>query len=197
MNKSESIQNIAKALLTFQTKIEKIKKDSKNPFFKSKYASLSNILDNIQIPLAESGLSFSQHPDGEDQLTTILMHADSGEWLQSSYFISPVKKDPQAIGSSITYSRRYALVAILGLNIEEDDDGNKASGNAYESAEKKKYSVDKDGVIDERPWLSEAALEKMKQAISEGRKNEVIDAMPRYRINNAYKAELESCLAGN
>lgn len=126
MKKSESIKNIAKALMTFQLKAEKISKDSTNPFFKSKYASLSNILEHIQIPLGECELSIAQFPD-ESGLTTILMHT-SGEYLESTYQM-PVSKinDPQAVGSAITYARRYALGSILGLNIEEDDDANKAS----------------------------------------------------------------------
>lgn len=134
MKKSESIKNVAKALLLFQTKMESISKDSTNPFFKSKYCSLSNILENIQLPLAEAGLCFSQMPD-EHSLTTIIIHADSGEYLESSY-IMPVAKqnDPQAVGSSITYARRYALGAILGLNIDDDDDANAATVKAPEKA---------------------------------------------------------------
>ena len=127
MEKSESIKNIAQAVMLFQTKIQPIKKDSSNPFFKSKYASLFAILDNIQIPLAESGLSFVQFPTGDNGLTTILMHSDSGEYIQAEYFMKPSKDDPQGHGSAITYMRRYALGAILGLNIDEDDDANEAS----------------------------------------------------------------------
>lgn len=128
MKKSESIKNISTALAVFHIKMDVIKKDAKNPFFKSTYASLSNILDAIKIPLAESDLSFSQHPMGENGMSTILMHK-SGEWLGSHFTMKPMKNDPQGIGSCITYMRRYALAAILGLNIDEDDDGNSASGN--------------------------------------------------------------------
>lgn len=85
MTKSESIKEIAGALITFHLKVENIKKDSTNPFFKSKYASLSNILDAISTPLEESGLSFSQLPTGDSGLTTILMHSKSGEYLQADY----------------------------------------------------------------------------------------------------------------
>lgn len=126
MNKSESIKEIATALCKFQGAVEKIKKTETNPFFKSKYASLSDILDVIRQPLSDNGLSFVQFPTGEYGLTTILMHT-SGEWLLESYTMEPTKKDPQGAGSVITYQRRYALGAILGLNIDEDDDGNKAS----------------------------------------------------------------------
>jgi hypothetical protein len=128
MNKSESIKNIAGALVKFQASVSKVAKESNNPFFKSKYASLANILDTIQKPLSECGLAISQFPD-ENALTTILLHADSGEWMESSY-VMPVAKqnDPQAMGSAMTYARRYALGSILNLNIDDDDDGEKAMG---------------------------------------------------------------------
>lgn len=127
MKKSESIKNICKALITFNVKVGAIIKDSKNPFFKSSYASLDNILDAIKIPLAESGLAVMQFPTGDHCLTTIVMH-ESGEWIQSIYRIRPIKDDAQGIGSCLTYQKRYALVSALCLNIlEKDDDGNQAS----------------------------------------------------------------------
>jgi hypothetical protein len=128
MEKSETINNLAKALIDFQGRVQKIKKDAKNPFFKSNYASLSNIQDAISQPLVESGLAYSQMPSGVNGLTTILIHAESGEYLMES-FIMPVSKpnDPQAVGSAITYAKRYSLSGVLGLNIDDDDDGNKAA----------------------------------------------------------------------
>lgn len=153
MEKSESIKNIAKAIMTFHLKVGKIGKDATNPFLKNRYASLSNILEAIQIPLTECGLSFSQFPTGESGLTTILMHSESGEFLMSNYIMHPVKNDPQGAGSVITYQRRYALGAILGLNIDDDDDGNAgskgtpATGSAPKSEKK------------ELPWLNEGTPE--------------------------------------
>lgn len=126
METSESIKSIGAALGVFHTKVAKIAKTDSNPFFKSKYAGLPSILEAIQKPLEESNLVFTQHPDGGN-LTTMLIHTESGEYFRSSYSMNPVKTDPQSIGSAITYARRYALGAILGLNIDEDDDGNKAS----------------------------------------------------------------------
>jgi hypothetical protein len=148
MEKSQSIKEIAKALLIFHTKVAKIPKTDTNPFFKSKYAALPSILEAIQIPLAESDLSFTQLPDDE-YLTTILIHTESGEYIQSSYKMSPKGNDPQSIGSAITYARRYALGAILGLNIDEDDDGNKASidDNKNEKSNKANDELTK-------PWLN-------------------------------------------
>jgi hypothetical protein len=125
MKKSDSIKEICSALVKFHGEVKKIKKTAINPFFKSKYADLSSILDVIEEPLCEAGLSFVQFPIGENELTTVLMHV-SGEWIEGSYTMKPTKNDPQGLGSAITYQRRYALGAILGLNIDIDDDGNKA-----------------------------------------------------------------------
>lgn len=126
MNKSESIKAIAAALCNFQNEVGKIKKGETNPFFKSKYASLADILDVIQKPLSNNELAFVQFPEGEHQLTTMLLHT-SGEWISATYSMTPAKNDPQGLGSVITYQRRYALGAVLGLNIDDDDDGNAAS----------------------------------------------------------------------
>jgi len=115
-------------LVKFQASVSKVAKEANNPFFKKKYASLANILDTIQKPLSECGLAISQFPDG-DALTTIIVHSESGEWMESSYVMPVVKQnDPQAMGSAITYARRYALGSILNLNIDDDDDGEKAMG---------------------------------------------------------------------
>lgn len=128
MEKSESIKDLAAALCKFQGEVEKIKKEAKNPFFNSKYATLANILDVIRQPLANNGLSFVQMPQGENSLVTIIMHV-SGEWISGEYCMRPEKNTPQGMGSCITYQRRYALASVLGLNIDDDDDGNAASGN--------------------------------------------------------------------
>jgi hypothetical protein len=126
MQTSESIKSIAAALIGFHKEVGKIGKDSKNPFFKSSYASLSNILDGINEPLVNNGLSIVQFPEGDNGLTTRLCHS-SGEWMESTYSMKPAKDDPQGRGSAITYQRRYAIGAILSLNIDADDDGNAAS----------------------------------------------------------------------
>jgi len=132
MTQSQSIQNLAKALMLFHLKMGKVVKSSTNPFFKSKYAGLPAVLDAIADPLQESNLTFTQFPN-EDGLCTTLIHTESGEFMQSCFKMLPVKQDPQAQGSAITYARRYSLVSILGLNVDEDDDGNKASEPAKET----------------------------------------------------------------
>ena len=104
-----------------------IAKTETNPFFKSKYADLGTILSAIKDPLQKVGLTFSQFPSGENELTSIIMHPESGEWMEATYKMTPSKNDPQGQGSAITYQRRYALGAILALNLGDDDDGNMAS----------------------------------------------------------------------
>lgn len=134
MEKSQSIKNIAAALVKFAANMGKIHKSELNPFFKSKYAALPDILSAIEKPLQDAGLFISQHPTANG-LITILMHSESGEYLQSTYPLNPAKpNDPQALGSAITYARRYAIGAILNLNIDEDDDGNAAAAAANKPA---------------------------------------------------------------
>lgn len=122
-NKSESIQKIASALGKFQREVGKITKDAVNPAKGSTYATLSAILNVINEPLYNNGLSFTQHPTADGGLTTILMH-ESGEFFESAYHMTPRSRTPHDVGAAITYQRRYGLVSILGLNIEDDNDGN-------------------------------------------------------------------------
>jgi hypothetical protein len=129
IEKSETIKELAGALLVFDSECAKIGKTASNPFFKNKYAPLPEILDGIKDPLQKAGLTVKQIPTGEYGLYTIVMHASSGQWMGGESIMKPAKDDPQGNGSRITYQRRYSLGAILGLNIDEDDDGNKASIN--------------------------------------------------------------------
>ncbi|MDC2867531.1 ERF family protein [Bacillus sp. BP-3] len=130
MNKSETITELAKALVKFNSEVNKIAKDADNPFFKNNYATLDTIIDEIRPLLSKNGLSIMQIPSGDGQnvtLKTLLLH-ESGEWLESDELtMKPVKNDPQAVGSCITYARRYSLAAFLSLNTGEDDDGNGAT----------------------------------------------------------------------
>lgn len=127
MEQSTTIVKLAGALLNFHSNMGKVVKGADNPFFKSKYAELPDIQDAIRQPLQEAGLVYSQLPDGESELTTMLIHAESGEYFKTTCNLHMVKQDPQAWGSSLTYAKRYSLVAILGLNVDKDDDGNAAS----------------------------------------------------------------------
>jgi len=178
MEKSSSIVNLAKALKQFHASIGKIKKEANNPFFNSKYADLSTILDAIKQPLLDSDLSFTQFPEGSNSLVTTLMHSETGEFMQASYTLQPVKNDPQAQGSVITYMRRYALAAVLGLNLDEDDDANAATHG-------KKHPADK-------VWLNQNTPEY--DNVLESLRNKTMtikDIADQFKINKDVRAELE------
>ena len=127
MKTSEKITNLTKAMFCFQTKVSAVKKSANNPHFKSKYADLSAILEVINPIMIECGLLVTQHPN-EDSLVTTVYHAESGEWMQSEQVLRMKDfNNPQQLGSSLTYARRYALASIFNLN-QTDDDANSAAG---------------------------------------------------------------------
>ena len=133
MNKSETIGKLAEALCKAQASMGSAKKDADNLFFKSKYADLASVVEAIKKPLADNGLSYVQTTDidesGSVVVETVLMHS-SGEWL-SGRLRMPVAKanDAQALGSALTYCRRYGLQAMAGIPAD-DDDGNAATGKS-------------------------------------------------------------------
>lgn len=129
MKTSEKIDLISKALCLAQKDIGAAVKGSQNPYFKSKYADLQAVIEAVKEPLNKHGVSFLQlvnsNGDG-DKLETILLH-ESGQFISAESKVYCNKpNDPQAFGSGITYAKRYALQAALGLPTE-DDDGNAAS----------------------------------------------------------------------
>jgi hypothetical protein len=147
MQKSESIDLLAKALAKVQITIKPAIKDSANPFFKSKYADLTSVWDSCGEALAANGLSVAQVGEpvpGGASLTTVLMH-ESGQWISGTMEAPLAKQDAQAVGSCITYLRRYGLAAMVGIRTE-DDDGAAASG-----------TVTKDTPIVEKPVRSRYA----------------------------------------
>ena len=115
----------------FQGGLASVGKGKTNPFFNSSYADINDILVAIRPELMKNGLAITQGnryctDSNGFYITTMLVH-NSGEWIKSEVRM-PIggKKDAQAVGSSITYGRRYGLSAILGISVEADDDGNRA-----------------------------------------------------------------------
>ena len=136
MQKSESIAELAKALASFQAEVKNPPNTADNPFYKSKYAPLQDVLNVVRPLLSKHGLSILQIPssDGETvSVTTLLMHS-SGEWIQTDPLVLKTDKPTaQGAGSAITYARRYSLSAVLGISSEDDDDGNIATGTKHET----------------------------------------------------------------
>lgn len=148
MEKSASFVTVIKALAEFQGKMASLKKTADNPYYKSKYCPLPVIQDAIKQPLLDCGLWYSQLPDGKD-LVTLLVHLESGEYIESRYEMTAASSSPQAIGSAITYAKRYGLVAILALEIDEDDDGNAASVKEQPKEQQKNNQLVSPEILDQ------------------------------------------------
>lgn len=119
---------LAEALAAAQLEITDPAKDAVNPHFRSRYADLATVLKTVRPVLARHGIAFTQTTqilDGALVLVTRLHWRD--EELAGYYPINPTKADPQGYGSAMTYARRYALQAMVGVAADEDDDGNAAS----------------------------------------------------------------------
>jgi len=163
--KSESIKELSAALAKAQLNMGKAHKSQTNPFFKTKYADLASCWDACREPLSKNGLSVAQFTvvhqgtltttkettdkngnvyvtresfENPMALKTILMH-ESGEWIEGYYPIKATKEDPQGLGSALTYARRYALSALVGI-CQEDDDGNAASRPSQQKIQPKQQA---------------------------------------------------------
>ncbi len=131
MNKSPSIEMIAKALSAAQGEMPAVKMDAVNPFLKNKYASLGAVIETSRPILAKHGLAVIQSPvsqDGQIGVTTLLTHS-TGEWLEDTIFIplsdSKGLSNAQSTGVIISYLRRYSLQAFLNMYADEDTDGHR------------------------------------------------------------------------
>ena len=140
MYQSEQIDQLATALAKAQGEFTPAIKDAANPFFKSKYANLCSVYKSCQEPLSKNGLSISQptmrDENGQWILVTKLLHS-SGQWMSSHTPIITAKADIQAFGSAVTYARRYALSALVGVVTDEDDDGEAAMDRNPSPAQQK------------------------------------------------------------
>ena len=134
---SEATNELFTAISKAQSLMNNAKKASDNPFFKSKYADLSDVWDVAQGPLTANGLCVIQgaESEGDSVIVSCRVCHSSGQWVESSLKLVPTKRDPQGIGSAITYGRRYLLASMTGV-VTDDDDGNAASGNKEGSAKK-------------------------------------------------------------
>src|SRR5690606_23919551 len=167
MKTSESIANIAVALIGFQSEVANPEKKGINPHFKSKYAELDDIINTIRPTLEKHGLAFVQSPvneNGQVGIRTLLLHK-SGEYIQFAPVMIPLQKaTPHQVGAALTYAKRYSLGAALGLATEEDKDANDV---APQSSPKKlvkraiKQAIQKEKQADE--GRRKLGIEKIKE----------------------------------
>ena len=135
MERSEQIDQLATALSKFQGSLEQPKLNSTVKVktrtggeYSFKYADLSECKAAAKKPLSENGLAVTQLIEDDYSLLTVLMHS-SGQWISSRVKMPISEPGAQAIGSAITYAKRYAFCAILGIVADDDEDGNLSQGN--------------------------------------------------------------------
>lgn len=130
MQTSEKTNLVSQALVQAIGEIKTIKKDSKNPFLKNKYASLDTILESVKPIMSKHKLAVMQNIT-DAGVETVVMH-EGGEWISSGTMLIPTQEakglsNAQIRGVAITYSRRYQLGAMLGIATEEDEDGQQSN----------------------------------------------------------------------
>ncbi len=137
MQTSEQINELATALCKAQGTLAGAKKDSANPFYKSTYADLESVWSACREALAKNGLSVIQTVstggDGVSVLVATMLAHNSGQWIKDTLALNPKDSGPQAMGSCISYGRRYALAAIVGV-YQTDDDAEAAHGRKRNDA---------------------------------------------------------------
>ena len=177
---SESIAHLAAALAAAQGELGAVAMNSTNPFFKNRYADLGAVIEAAKPVLARHGLSVAQlatSEPGQVGVTTLLLHA-SGEWLRSTIYL-PLseergKSSAQMAGSIITYLRRYALAAVLGMYADEDADGSDSrqtehakTGPRQPSAPERKAATAPISESHHSPAESDAEFGGLKRAVDE------------------------------
>lgn len=143
MDKSEEIDKLAIALAKFQGSLEQPSLNSEVKVrtktggeYKFKYADLSECKRAAKQPLVDNELSVCQLIEDDYSIRTILLHS-SGQWISSKVRMPSNTADAQSIGSAITYAKRYAFCAILGIVADDDEDANIASGNTAQKEQPK------------------------------------------------------------
>lgn len=171
-----------KALVSAQAEFPAVTASDYNPHFKNRYAQYKDVVDTVRLILNKNNLIFFHTPHHEDGvLYTYIAHAESGQWMRGSLEMQPTQKTEQARGSSISYIKRYTLVAMLGLATSDDDDGNAASGNGKSSSangSSKKNSVTHDTKQDgaeSSQKITHAQLQELKNICTQ--RPELLDEM--------------------
>ena len=191
--KSETIGKLALALSKAQAKITGALMDSSNPFFKSKYADLASVMDAIRIPFAENELAVTQlieEKEGKHFLITMLMHS-SGEFVRSSYpLVIKDLNNPQSIGSTVTYARRYNLAAVAGV-AQIDDDGEAANNRIHEKPAEKEKKVLVNHAPVTKSEISDEQLKHLVALVSKSKlSNDQIGQMIKLRFKKNSSREL-------
>lgn len=156
-SRSQAVNHLALALSKAQGEMKSAPKNKTNPHLKSKYADLASVIDTARPALTGNGLSFVQivECDGPKIICyTELLHT-SGQWIRGKLVLHAAQTAIQQIGAGITYAKRYALSAMLGIASDEEDDGEAEQAKAKESkpvsGKYKQISVSDPVPVDDEP----------------------------------------------
>jgi len=134
-------ETIHQSLVALRGVLTNPERNSSNPAFpKSKYAKLEDIIHHVRGPLSENGLTFVQHIITEERWVkaqTILIHASGETMTLDGPAVLIEKFTAHGTGSATTYAKRYSLCTALGIESDEDDDGN-AVEETFEGKDTKK-----------------------------------------------------------
>jgi len=210
MEQSEKIDELIKAVVKVQAKIEPVKMDAFNPFFESQYASLHAIWESSRSLLSENGLVVIQPMDTEDgfvYVNTTLAHI-SGQWIRGRLGMKPpprmtqkgpIENDPQMVGQVVTYFRRYSLGAMLGIVTDEDLDGDVGQHEKKslpkksppkEKKPQKDKSKEKKGEKDKVYWTLLKEVQGLKDEILHKEYYLIINALGKKKSNELDKDQL-------
>ena len=184
--------SIYKKLFEAKKEIGKISKDSKNPFFKSKYFDINSLLEHVEPILQKHDLLLLQ-PILEGKVITELIDVETGEKVNSEITL-PTLNDPQKLGSAVSYYRRYTAQSLLGLQAT-DDDANLASGKKTPQATPQATPQVKTAIENGRPapakeWFTPENYEKAKKFAAEDLKKLLLHSV-KYKLRPEQKTELE------
>lgn len=190
MKTSETIATLSKALANVQKTIKNPPKNKVNPHFNSRYVDLSDGLDTIRAALSAEGIAVIQGTELMNDfifLNTRLAHA-GGEWIESTYPVGNPGDRPQALGSAMTYARRYSIFGMVGVAGEDDDDGNAAEQAAKDAPQKgrSKAAPPKTATPGFTPEESETVFNVMKAVLDlVTSRDELVDWATENRDNKA------------
>lgn len=198
MKKSESITKINKALVEFHKQVKQPMKDANNPFFKSKYVPLENVVEAIDEVAPSLGLSFTQWAsndvNGRVGVSTMLLH-ESGEYIEyDPVYMKADKETAQGAGALISYLKRYSLSAVFGITSDQDDDGNYASGvnnKPKQQQPKTKPTPPKMTTTNQKEELTKAIELLISVAVENGKSEEYKDKITKLKNVNINELNAE------
>jgi hypothetical protein len=191
---SDSTEKLDTALAKAQGELHAALKESVNPAFRSKYANIKAIVDACRPALAKHLISVTQwitHSD-DDRLHIVTRIALAGEWMKAEFSIPVLKRDAHGYGSAVTYARRFALAAALGIvSDEEDDDGNGAAdGQEKPYVPYQPKAPAKGGYVPREPQGSFSESPAHIQSHTTPRQTKIVDAMKKHSWKTPQVMEL-------